>query len=275
VTLYVGTSGWQYDDWASRFYPDGLAKSRWLEWYSDRFATVESNNAFYRLPERSLFARWAARTPDDFVMAVKASRFLTHVRRLREPHQPVERLLRSIDGLGSKLGPILLQLPPNMTVSVELLSVALDQFPRSIRVAVEVRHPSWYSDDIRRALESHDAAMCLVDRANHRSPVWRTASWGYVRFHEGTASPRPCYGRSALSSWAERIESLWSRGDDVYCYFNNDTNACAPRDAHAFALAARRKGLDPARTGASEPKRSGVSEPTRSGVSESAGKRGR
>jgi uncharacterized protein YecE (DUF72 family) len=247
VALFVGTSGWQYDDWATAFYPEGMPKSRWLEHYASHFATVESNSAFYRLPKRELFESWADRTPADFVMSVKASRYLTHVRRLRDPLEPVAKLLDRMAGLGAKRGPVLLQLPPNLKWAPELLSAALSAFPQGVRVAVEVRHESWLVDDLRRLLQDHGAAFCLTDRLNRRSPLWRTSSWGYARFHEGSASPEPSYGRTALDSWAGRIASLWSADEDVFCYFNNDKNACAARDAHKFALAARRHGLAPGR----------------------------
>lgn len=248
MALFIGTSGWQYQDWATSFYPKRLPKSQWLGSYARRFATVESNSAFYRLPERERFEAWSTGTPDDFVMAVKASRYITHVRRLRDPKDPVRKLLCSVDGLGHKRGPILLQLPPNLHLDLDLLSGALSEFPDDVRVAVEVRHESWLVDDLRRVLEEHGAAFCLTDRRNRRSPLWRTASWGYVRFHEGCASPAPSYGRTALQSWAGRIAELWLPEEDVYCYFNNDVAACAPRDADRFALAALRFGLSPTRT---------------------------
>ncbi len=248
MALMVGTSGWQYNDWAGAFYPEGLPKSRWLEYYSSRFSTVESNSAFYRLPRSELFESWAARTPADFVMSIKASRYLTHVRRLKEPKEPVRRLLEAVEGLGSKRGPILLQLPPNQRFDPVLLSAALSEFPKEIKVAVEVRHQSWLVDDLRRVLQDHGAALCLTDTRNRRSPLWRTTSWGYVRFHEGCASPSPSYGRTALDSWAGRIASLWSNDEDVFCYFNNDVGACAPRDAARFVSAARRHGLSAGRS---------------------------
>ncbi len=248
MALMVGTSGWQYNDWAGAFYPEGLPKSRWLEYYASRFSTVEANTVFYGLPRRELLESWVARTPDDFVMSVKASRYLTHVRRLKEPKEPVRKLVEALEGLGSKLGPILLQLPPNQRFDPMLLSAALSEFPKEVKVAVEVRHPSWLVDGLRRVLEEHGSAFCLTDRRNRRSPLWRTASWGYVRFHEGFASPSPSYGRTALDSWGRRIASLWSNDEDVFCYFNNDVGACAPRDAARFASAARRHGLTTSRS---------------------------
>ncbi len=247
MTLYVGTSGWQYREWRGAFYPKALATTRWLEYYSVQFATVEVNNAFYRLPEARVFADWAARTPEDFVVAVKASRYLTHVRRLREPQDPVHRLATRLDGLGAKRGPVLVQLPPNLPLDVEALAATLKAFPSSFRVAVEPRHPSWFVDDVRRTLEAHGAALCLTDTAGRHPPLWRTAGWGYVRFHRGRATPAPSYGRHALATWAERITARFDEGDDVYCYFNNDQRACAPRDAPRLARALERLGRDVAR----------------------------
>jgi uncharacterized protein YecE (DUF72 family) len=245
--LHVGTSGWQYRDWRGAFYPKGLAQARWLPHYAERFATVELNNSFYRLPERATFERWREQTPDDFVVAVKMSRFLTHLRRLREPAEPVERFLERARGLGGRLGPVLLQLPPRFRVDADRLAGALDRFPKDARVAVEPRDDSWFDDRVRGVLEERGAALCLADSPRRRTPAWRTAPWGFVRFHEGRASPHPCYGERALATWAERIASLWDADADVYCYFNNDTHACAVRDAVAFARLARRAGLRPTR----------------------------
>jgi uncharacterized protein YecE (DUF72 family) len=245
--LKIGTSGWQYDDWRHTFYPAGLAKSRWLEHYSEHFATVESNSAFYRLPARETFVDWATRTPEDFEVAVKASRYLTHVLRLREPDQPVRRLMERLVGLGEKRGPVLLQLPPNLQAAPELLDAALRAFPVEIRVAVEPRHPSWFGDDTRALLERRGAAWCLSDVDGRRPPLWRTAEWGYVRFHRGRAAPPPCYGRTALATWVEQLAERWPDGV-VYCYFNNDERGCAVRDARQLGLVARRLGHETTRT---------------------------
>jgi uncharacterized protein YecE (DUF72 family) len=247
VPVLVGTSGWQYAHWRGRFYPEGLGQARWLEHYADRFATVESNNAFYRLPETSTFEAWAARTPPDFVMAVKASRYLTHVRRLREPEEPVHRLLARARHLGRKLGPVLLQLPPNLQADPEALDRTLRAFPGGVRVAVEPRHGSWFSDEVRDLLSERGAALCLADSPRRRTPLWRTAGWTYLRLHQGTATPPPCYGRRALASWAGRLAELVGPDADAYVYFNNDPAGCAVRDAGVFARAAARAGLRPTR----------------------------
>lgn len=247
MALLIGTSGWQYRSWRGRFYPETLAQARWLEHYAARFGTVEVNNAFYRLPEASTFGAWAARTPADFVVAVKASRYLTHVRRLQEPGEPVQRLMERAAHLGTKLGPVLLQLPPTLAAEPARLDAALAAFPAGVRVAVELRHDSWFTAEVRAILETRGAALCLADGPRRKTPVWRTADWGYVRFHEGRASPPPCYGRRALATWAERLAGLWAPGEQVFAYFNNDPEGCAVRDAARFAKAATRAGLEPTR----------------------------
>src|SRR5438552_12608408 len=247
MTVWIGTSGWQYRDWRGRFYPAGVPTARWLEHYAAGFATVESNNAFYNLPERRVFATWAERTPDDFVMAVKVSRYLTHIRRLRGAREPVARFVDRAAGLGSKLGPVLLQLPPSLRCDAELLAATLDEFPPGFRVAVEFRHASWFVDEIRALLTERAAALCLADRRGPLTPLWRTAPWMYLRFHEGKSAPLPCYGRSALASWAERLATGWGPDAECWIYFNNDPRGCAPRDAARFARAVARAGLHPTR----------------------------
>jgi uncharacterized protein YecE (DUF72 family) len=232
--LLVGTSGWQYRDWRGAFYPARLPARAWLEEYASRFPTVEVNNTFYRLPERATFARWAAAVPDGFRFAVKASRYLTHVRRLREPREPVQRLLRAAAGLGDALGPVLLQLPPTLGADPQLLAATLREFPRDLRVAVEVRHESWHTEAVYEVLGARDAALCLWDRRNRHGPLVATTSWCYLRMHEGRAAPPPCYGRAALHGWANRLRDSWGPDPDGFVYFNNDPHACAPHNAAAF-----------------------------------------
>ena len=208
--VLIGTSGWQYKDWRGGLYPAGVAQRRWLEHYATQYRTVENNGSFYRLPLRETFEGWRARTPDDFVMAVKASRYLTHVRKLRDPAEPVARLLGAASGLGPKLGPILVQLPPTFQADPGLLDACLKEFrgawpavrgdgPEVLRIVVEPRHETWWTDEVRQVLADHDAALCWADRLDRPvTPLWRTASWGFLRFHEGTADPWPRYGEQAL-----------------------------------------------------------------------------
>jgi uncharacterized protein YecE (DUF72 family) len=246
IPVHVGTSGWHYAHWRGGFYPSGLPAVRWLDYYAERFATVEINNVFYRLPPAETFDRWRKELPDGFVVAVKASRYITHVRRLKDTGA-VTTLMDRATHLGDRLGPVLLQLPPNLAVDADALDATLAAFGPSTRVAVEARHPSWFVDDVRSVLESRRAALCLVDGGPVKVPVWRTASWTYLRLHGGRAQPPSCYGRSPLATWVKRLAELWSPSDDAYCYFNNDAHGCALRDARRFAVVAGRAGLRPSR----------------------------
>lgn len=245
MTVLVGTSGWQYRDWRGGLYPSDLAQARWLPRYAECFPTVEVNATFYRLQAPGTFDRWGRATPEGFVFALKASRYLTHVRRLQDPGDPVDTFLERARRLGGKLGPILLQLPPTMRADVPRLAAALDCFPDGMRVAVEPRHPSWFCTELERALGDRDVALCLADRAEEAiTPLWRTSSWSYVRLHEGTGSPRPGYRPGTLRRWVEHLLATWGAHADGYVYFNNDTRGCAPRDARRFIELAEKAGLD-------------------------------
>lgn len=253
MAVFVGTSGWQYRDWKGAFYPERLAQRDWLSYYASRFSTVENNGAFYRLPEQAIFEAWRSHLPEGFAMAVKASRFLTHVKRLRDPADPVGRLLKAASGLGDRLGPFLLQLPPTLHGDPELLAACLDRFPGDVRVAVEPRHVSWWTDEVRKVLSDRGAALCWADRGGRPvTPRWRTASWGYLRLHEGRAKPAPSYGDAALRSWCGRVDEAWPRSADCFVYFNNDPGGAAVRNAIRFAELMRGTGREvPA--GAQEP----------------------
>ncbi|MFJ9828257.1 DUF72 domain-containing protein [Streptomyces sp. NPDC101160] len=235
MAVFVGTSGWQYRDWRGVLYPEGVPQRLWLEEYARSFAAVENNNAFYRLPERDTFTHWRERTPEGFVMAVKASRYLTHIKRLKAPAEPVARLMGRAEALGDRLGPVLLQLPPNLRADTGLLDAALARFPKGVRVAVEPRHESWWTDGTEEVLSRHGAALCWADRGGRPvTPLWRTADWGYLRLHEGRARPFPSYGRRALASWAERLAEGWPDRADVFAFFNNDVGGAAVRNAESF-----------------------------------------
>jgi len=264
--VFVGTSGWQYPHWRRLFYPENVPQHTWLEYYSRRFQTVEVNNTFYNLPEAEVFAEWKRQTPPDFVFALKMSRFLTHLKRLRDPEDPVRRFMTRARRLGRKRGPILVQLPPSLKADPGRLDAALAAFPRSARVAVEFRHDSWFVDEVRSVLERRGAALCLADAPKRKQPHWQTAPWGMVRFHEGRGSHAPGYGSGALRTWATRIASTWGPTSDVFVYFNNDTGGWATRDAVVFAELAARAGLKPSRVpggeaGAAAPRRRRRSKP--------------
>jgi uncharacterized protein YecE (DUF72 family) len=243
MTVRIGTSGFLYEHWRGRFYPPSARGSE-LEFYAGRFDTVELNVTFYRMPSAATFRSWASRVPKGFLFAVKASRYLTHVTRLREPADSVKFLVERASELGSHLGPILLQLPPDMTADIPRLENALEAFPASFRLAVEPRHQSWFTDDLRAMLTARGAALCLADRRGPVTPTWRTADWTYLRFHGGRASPRPCYGEQALEMWATRVLDDWGRRADGFAYFNNDHQGCALRDAASFGRLIVRDGVE-------------------------------
>jgi uncharacterized protein YecE (DUF72 family) len=264
MPLIVGTSGWQYRHWREVLYPADVPQRRWLEHYAEHYATVENDGTFYRLPARDTFADWQARTPPGFVMAIKASRYLTHVKRLKDPAEPVARLLAAAAGLGEKLGPVLVQLPPNLHADLDKLDTCLAAFTAAtepagltgpVKIAVEPRHQSWWTDDTKRVLAAHGAALCLSDRRGRPvSPLWRTTDWGYLRLHEGAASPWPRYGTQALRRWIDDLTRMWpddsarDHGAAIYVYFNNDQLGAAVADAAAFADLARQAGRAVTRT---------------------------
>lgn len=243
MTVWVGTSGWQYRHWNGRFYP-GVSQDRWLTYFARRFATVEVNSTFYRLPEPKTFASWRRAVPQGFVMTVKASRYLTHNKKLLDPADPVAKLMAAASGLGDRLGPILVQLPPSLKIHEDRLHSTLAAFPKGTRVAVEFRNSSWYTDAVRQMLTEFDAALCLADRRGESlTPLWKTASWGYLRLHEGEGGGyRARYADSALDRWAGTVADLHGE-NDCFVYFNNDGEAAAIHDAVRFAKLAAGRGL--------------------------------
>jgi uncharacterized protein YecE (DUF72 family) len=253
--LRIGTSGWQYRDWRRAVY-GGSPTARWLGLYAQMFATVEVNSTFYRLPGEGTLGKWATATPEDFCFALKTSRYLTHIKRLRDPVEPVRRFRERLVELGAKLGCVLVQLPPTLVRDDARLTDTLDAFAAElpgIRVAFEPRHDSWHHDEVYDALASRDAALCWWDRRGKRGPLVKTASWIYVRFHAGRALPLPCYGNHALVRWCERIVEHAGDAVDGYVYFNNDHRACAPRNAAQLGRIAGRVGVAVSRLPATAP----------------------
>jgi uncharacterized protein YecE (DUF72 family) len=228
ATIHVGTSGWQYRDWVGGLYPRGLPQEAWLERFAEVFETVEVNNSFYRLPEREIFERWRRLTPAGFVVAVKASRYITHVRRLRNAGDPLRLLWDRARGLGPRLGPVLFQLPPRFPVEAGRLAGLLAELPGGMRAAFEFRDPSWHTDEVHRMLDGAGCALVWPDRPGVRATLPLTGGWGYVRFHQG-GTHRPDYDRRKLRRWADRLAALRAR--ETFVYFNNDTGGAAVRDA--------------------------------------------
>jgi uncharacterized protein YecE (DUF72 family) len=236
VDVLVGTSGWQYDSWRGAFYPPGLPKRAWLGFFAERFPTVEVNNTFYRLPNPASFERWRTETPGRFVVTVKASRYLTHVRRLRDCRQPVETFWERARLLGSKLGPVLFQLPPHFGVDADLLRAFLGVLPAGMRPAFEFRDRSWEHAEVYDLLDEAGAAFVLADRPGARVPPVMTGGWSYVRFHEGRPGVAD-YPREKLRRWASRIAA--SGATETFVYFNNDPDGAAVRDAMALTAMLR------------------------------------
>ena len=238
----IGCSGWQYKHWKGDFYPGDLPQREWLEYYAQRFETVEVNNSFYRLPPEGVFETWRARTQKPFLFAVKASRFLTHMKKLKDPEEPVERLFSRARELRSKLGPVLYQLPKQMPKNIDRLSAFLEVLPQRVKHAVEFRHPSWYDDDVMRLLRRHNVALCLHDMPGSETRRMLTARFAYVRFHGATGRYNGAYPDTALAEWAQ-----WLITNDApaFVYFNNDIGGHAPRDAKRLVeLLASRQHLD-------------------------------
>ena len=229
ITVHVGTSGWQYRDWRGRLYPPGLPSREWLARYAEMFETVEVNNSFYRLPERETFARWRRQTPPGFVIAAKASRYVTHIRRIREVEEAVELFWERARALGPRLGPVLFQLPPRFPIQAGRLAHLLDGLPREMRAAFEFRDDSWHTDEVHGMLDRAGCALVWPDRPGSRATLPLTGGWGYIRFHQGRPDD-PGYERRKLRRWADRIAGLEAAGD-VFVYFNNDTGGAAIRDA--------------------------------------------
>jgi uncharacterized protein YecE (DUF72 family) len=230
--IRVGCSGWSYEHWRGRLYPERGSTAGWLERYAEVFDTVEVNASFYRLPTRAAVERWAGATPEGFCFAVKASRYLTHVRRLRDLPDGIRRLEERIEPLLSsgKLGPTLWQLPATFRRDDERLEAALASLPPG-RHAFEFRHPSWFVDATYDRLRARGAALVVADRAPAEPTPWiETASWTYLRFHRGRRR-NGGYSRAQLEAWAERIAAT---PGDVYAYFNNDWEGLAVEDALAL-----------------------------------------
>ncbi|HOS96076.1 MAG TPA: DUF72 domain-containing protein [Deltaproteobacteria bacterium] len=227
--FFVGTSGWNYDHWRGPFYPEGLARTRWLEWYARTFSCVEVNATFYRSMRPSTFGKWAQTTPEGFVWAVKASRFITHVRRLRHADQALELFLDSLAPLGAKLGPVLFQLPPSLAFDPAMAESFLGILPRGRRFTLEARHESWVSDEAMTCLRHANVAWCISDTAGRypfREAV--SADFAYIRLHGPKKLYASCYTEDELSAWAGKIRGL---GVDTYVFFDNDSEAHAPANA--------------------------------------------
>jgi uncharacterized protein YecE (DUF72 family) len=232
--IRIGTSGWTYKHWKGSFYPEGTPQRRWLEYYAGRFDTVELNASFYHIPKAATVRGWAARTPAGFRFAVKVSRLVTHVHRLVDCRDPIEWFFRELEPLKDKVAAYLLQLPPSLTPSVELLESFFPLLPAGYRYVLELRNEQTYSGSIPELLEKHGITFCIHDLRGRETPLRITSKLVYVRFHGANGRYSGSYSDEALRQWAERLRSWSSSGREVLVYFNNDVGGHAVRNAETL-----------------------------------------
>lgn len=230
--IRIGTSGYHYKHWVGPFYPPRTSAARMLDFYVQHFDTLELNNSFYRLPTIQAFECWGDSTPSDFVFAVKASRFITHNKKLKDPENALENLLPRAQHLGKKLGPILFQLPPKWKVNVERLQELLEILPREHRYAFEFRELSWLKPEVNRILKKFNAAFCIYELAGYHTPLESTADFSYVRLHGPAAGKyQGSYSDERLGDWARWIQEQSKRLKAIYVYFDNDQAGYAAKNA--------------------------------------------
>ncbi len=227
MNLYVGTSGYSYKEWKGTFYPEDLPAKRMLNYYGERFKTVEINNTFYRMPKESVLNAWAGEVPDDFKFVLKAPRRITHLQRLKDAGDSVSYLFEAADALKERLGPLLFQLPPNLKKDVARLSDFLALLPPHHRIAFEFRHQSWFDDEVFGLLKDRWAALCIAEAENDLEvPFVSTGDWGYLRLR------RPDYGDAELRKWVNLVqEQSWK---DVFVFFKHEDEGKAPQLASRF-----------------------------------------
>ncbi len=240
--IRVGTSGWHYGSWVGPFYPHDAKPPSFLAHYTERFDCVEVNNTFHRLPRREVVEAWAAQAPKGFLFAVKANRFITHMKKLKDPAEPIRRMFSVLDGFGAKLGPILFQLPPGWRVNVERLAEFLAALPRGRRYAFEFRDESWLCDETFEALRKADAALVLYDFEGRQPPELVTADFVYVRLHGPGGKYKGSYSGPALGAWRDRAKRWRRQGRDVFVFFDNDEKGYAAADATKLRAMLARRG---------------------------------
>jgi uncharacterized protein YecE (DUF72 family) len=229
--IHIGTSGWHYDDWRGPFYPEDMPPEDFLRYYGKHFQTVEINNSFYQLPRKETFEMWRETVPPGFAFAVKGSRYITHMKKLKDPEKSVGKFLERVEALGEKLGPILFQLPPRWKLNPERLRAFLEALPGKYRYAFEFRDLSWFSDKIYWILKEHGAAFCIYELAGTLSPKEITAEFIYVRLHGPKGPYEGQYGSQLLAGWAGDFAAWRRQKKEIFCYFDNDQAGYAAKDA--------------------------------------------
>jgi len=230
--IRIGTSGWHYKHWIGRYYPQDIKPAEMLDYYLRDFDTVELNNTFYHLPKETSFDSWRESVPSKFVFAVKGSRFLTHMIKLKDADRGIWNFVPRAERLGKKLGPILWQLPPKWNVNAERLEEFLTKLPHGIRYAFELRNTTWMTDRVYEILKKFNAAFCIYELAGYQSPIEITANWTYIRLHGPTQFKyQGSYSNAQLEKWAQKIDDWSSRMRAIYTYFDNDDSAFAVNNA--------------------------------------------
>ena len=229
--IHIGTSGWSYDGWRGPFYPPELARPDWLAYYARHLSAVETNSSFYRLPKPATLEQWRDAVPEGFVFSVKASRFITHMKKLKDPEATLPPFLECIQDLAPKLGPVLFQLPPKWHLNTERLAAFLRTLPGGLAYAFEFRDPSWWVQEVYDLLASHGVAFCLFDLDGRQSPQVVTGGLVYVRLHGPDGPYQGCYGPPALAGWRDRLLAWSAQGKTVHCYFDNDQSGYAVQNA--------------------------------------------
>lgn len=227
----IGTSGWHYDHWKETFYPPGLPKIKWFEHYARHFDTVEINNTFYRLPSPEMVVRWRQSAPKGFLYAVKANRYITHIKRLKDVSEPIKRFYDVVGLFKNKLGPILYQLPPNLRIDLDLLAAFLKLLPKKPPIAFEFRNETWYTPDTFELLNKSRAAFCIHDMPGRESPLKVTTQRTYIRFHGTTGKYSGNYQEAELRKWAHWLKQQAKTIRAIYAYFNNDAYGYAIKNA--------------------------------------------
>lgn len=230
--IHIGTSGWHYAHWRGPFYPEDLKAEEYLEYYRRRFRTVEVNNTFYGLPEKETLRQWRSQVSPSFIFSVKASRYITHLKKLKEASKAVSTFLRRVEVLSGALGPVLFQLPPAWRFNPDRLEAFVQELPRGFRYAFEFRDASWFEKETLRILERAGAAFCIYEWAGVLSPKAVTADFVYIRLHgPRKAAYRGHYATRVLAGWAGALSTWSSQGKEIFCYFDNDEKGYAARDA--------------------------------------------
>jgi uncharacterized protein YecE (DUF72 family) len=229
--IRIGTSGWYYEHWKGLFYPADLPKSKWFEHYAQHFDTVEINNTFYHQPKEQSIQRWQKIAPDGFLYAVKANRYITHIKKLKDTSDSLQRFFEGINLLKRKLGPVLYQLPPSLHIDLDKLESFIKLLPKKKTSVFEFRHKSWYCDDTYKLLEKYGVGFCIHDMPDKESPQIVTSDVIYIRFHGTTGRYSGSYPKSQLQDWAKWIKDKSKNARSIYAYFNNDVNGHAIKNA--------------------------------------------